>query len=50
MEELFDFEFEIPDDNYAPDSHHQGMETFLMTSEEFERSASPRTRRRREED
>lgn len=50
MEELFDFEFEIPDNNHNSDSHQQDMETFLMTSEEFERSASPGTRRRREED
>lgn len=48
VEELDDLELEIEGDHQAPDSYSQDIETFLMTSEELERSTSPRSRGRRE--
>ncbi|MFC1657445.1 hypothetical protein ACFL2P_02610 [Candidatus Moduliflexota bacterium] len=42
MEELEYLEFEMLHDHSESDSPEREIETFLMTSEEFERSVSPR--------
>ena len=49
MEELYDLELEIPDDRDTPEPHRQDIETFLMTSDELERSTAPPRRDGRKE-